>query len=68
MILIISENNDISTTEVIKWLLLMGKKYIRVHEDEVFEIKIIKKRIFLESSCNCFFWMKYKVYGTEEVV
>ncbi|MDR6548527.1 ATP-GRASP peptide maturase of grasp-with-spasm system [Chryseobacterium rhizosphaerae] len=55
MILIISDNNDISTTEVIKWLLVMGKKFIRVHEDEIFEIKIREKRIFLESTSNHFF-------------
>ncbi|KFE97281.1 grasp-with-spasm system ATP-grasp peptide maturase [Chryseobacterium luteum] len=55
MILIISDNNDISTTEVIKWLLVMEKKFVRIHEDEIFEIKIIQKKIFLESSCNCFF-------------
>ena len=48
MILIISDNNDISTTEVIKWLLVMEKKFIRVHEDEIFEIKIRNKNIFLD--------------------
>lgn len=55
MILIISDNNDISTTEVIKWLLVLEKKFIRIHENEVFEIKIVKKKFFLESSCNRFF-------------
>lgn len=55
MILIISDNNDISTTDVIKWLLVLEKKFIRIHEDEFFEIKIIQKRIFLESSSNCFY-------------
>lgn len=55
MILILSDNNDISTTEVIKWLLVMEKKFIRVHEDEIFEIKILQKRFFLESTCNHFF-------------
>lgn len=55
MILIISDNNDISTTDVIKWLIVLEKKFIRIHEDEIFEIKIIKKRFFLESSSNRFF-------------
>ncbi|MCJ7934636.1 MAG: grasp-with-spasm system ATP-grasp peptide maturase [Chryseobacterium sp.] len=55
MILIISDNNDISTTDVIKWLLVLEKKFIRIHEDEIFEIKIIQKRIFLESSSTRFF-------------
>ncbi|MEJ5105358.1 grasp-with-spasm system ATP-grasp peptide maturase [Chryseobacterium sp. MYb328] len=55
MILIISDNNDISTTEVIKWLLVMQKKFIRVHEDEIFEIRIWEKKFFLESTNNHFF-------------
>ncbi|MFP8895360.1 grasp-with-spasm system ATP-grasp peptide maturase [Chryseobacterium sp. EZn1] len=55
MILIISDNNDISTTDVIKWLIVLEKKFIRIHEDEIFEIKIIEKRFFLESSSNRFF-------------
>ncbi|MDR6465924.1 grasp-with-spasm system ATP-grasp peptide maturase [Chryseobacterium sediminis] len=55
MILIISQNNEITTTEVIKWLLKLDKSFIRVHEDEVFDIKIQEKRIYLESPRNCFF-------------
>lgn len=55
MILIISDNNDISTTEIIRWLLCEGKNCMRVHEDEVFEIKINQKRIYIESSRNKFF-------------
>jgi ATP-GRASP peptide maturase of grasp-with-spasm system len=55
MILIISQNKEITTTEVIKWLLRMGKSFIRVHEDEIFKIKTKEKRIFLESQRNCFF-------------
>lgn len=55
MILIVSKNKEITTTEVIKWLSAMGKDFIRVHEDEVFEIKVFEKRIFLESSSNQFF-------------
>ncbi|MCT2407032.1 grasp-with-spasm system ATP-grasp peptide maturase [Chryseobacterium antibioticum] len=55
MILIISQNNEITTTEVIKQLIAMDKKFIRVHEDEVFEIKTLNKRIVLESGRNRFF-------------
>ncbi|MCQ9636874.1 grasp-with-spasm system ATP-grasp peptide maturase [Chryseobacterium sp. WG23] len=55
MILIISQNQEITTTEVIKWLLKMGKPFIRVHEDEVFKIKTKEKRIYLESQRNSFF-------------
>jgi ATP-GRASP peptide maturase of grasp-with-spasm system len=55
MILIVSDNNEVTTTEVIRWLLQMGKKFIRVHEDEYFEIKVQNKRIFLESHRNQFF-------------
>lgn len=55
MILIISQNNEITTTEVIKWLLKVGKSFIRVHEDEIFDIKIKEKRIYIQSPRNCFF-------------
>lgn len=55
MILIISQNQEITTTEVIKWLLKMNKSFIRVHEDEVFEIKTKEKRLYLTSQRNCFF-------------
>ncbi|MEI3791427.1 MULTISPECIES: grasp-with-spasm system ATP-grasp peptide maturase [unclassified Chryseobacterium] len=55
MILIISQNNEITTTEVIKQLIVMNKKFIRVHEDEFFEIKLQKKRILLQSYRNTFF-------------
>lgn len=54
MILILSKNKETTTTEVIKWLVVMGKKFTRVHEDEVFEIKVHKKLLFLESSSNKF--------------
>lgn len=55
MILIISENNEITTTEIIRWLIFLKKKFIRIHEDEVFEIRTKKKRIYLQSKRNCFF-------------
>lgn len=55
MILIISQNHEITTTEVIKWLLKMGKKFIRIHEDEIFKIRTKEKRIYLESQRNHFF-------------
>lgn len=45
MILIITKNKEATTDEVIKWLLVMGKKFIRVNEDEVFEIKTKKTNL-----------------------
>lgn len=55
MILILSRNRETTTDEVIKWLSVMGKKFIRVHEDEFFEIKIKNNQIYIESSRNSFF-------------
>ncbi|WP_048511646.1 alpha-L-glutamate ligase, partial [Chryseobacterium sp. FH2] len=55
MILIVTKNQETTTNEVINWLSEMGKKFIRVHEDEIFEIKVYKKRIFLESHRTQFF-------------
>ncbi|EFK57407.1 grasp-with-spasm system ATP-grasp peptide maturase [Sphingobacterium spiritivorum] len=55
MILIISKNNEITTTAVIKWLRALHKPFIRIHEDEVFEIHTSKKRIVLKSQRNQFF-------------
>lgn len=55
MILIITKNKESTTDEVIKWLLVMGKKFIRVNEDEVFEIKTKEKRIYVQSNVNSFF-------------
>ncbi|WP_145856212.1 grasp-with-spasm system ATP-grasp peptide maturase [Pedobacter suwonensis] len=55
MILIISKKQETTTNEVIKWLLAMGKKFIRVQEDEIFEIKTKEKRIYIESDRNCFY-------------
>jgi len=55
MILIISKDNEITTTEVIKWLLYFGKKFIRVNEDEVFEINMINRKISLKSNKVIFF-------------
>jgi hypothetical protein len=49
MILILSKNQETTTNEVIKWLVAMGKKFIRVHGDEVFEIKTKEKRVYIES-------------------
>ncbi len=43
MILIISNNGDSTTTKVIKYLSAMGKKFIRVHEDEFLKLKPIRK-------------------------
>ncbi|KAB1229369.1 grasp-with-spasm system ATP-grasp peptide maturase [Chryseobacterium viscerum] len=55
MILVISKSSDRTTIQVIKWISAIGKKWIRVHEDEFFEIKVIKKRICLKSQRNDFF-------------
>lgn len=55
MILIISENHERTTNEVIRWLISLEKKFIRVHEDEVFVIKTKDRRIYVESERNCFF-------------
>ncbi|MCJ7934506.1 MAG: hypothetical protein MUW56_12925 [Chryseobacterium sp.] len=55
MILIISKNKEATTDEVIKWLFILGKKFIRVNEDEVFEIKTKEKRVYIESTKNSFF-------------
>lgn len=55
MILIISNNGETTTTKVIKNLFEMGKPFIRIHEDEFFDIKTDKKRIVLVSEKNKFF-------------
>ncbi|WP_126653704.1 grasp-with-spasm system ATP-grasp peptide maturase [Chryseobacterium aureum] len=55
MILIISQKNETATIDVIRYLMNLKKKFIRVHEDEVFDIKTIEKRILIESSHNRFF-------------
>ena len=55
MILIFSNNEEVTTTEVIKWLINMNKKFILVHEYEVFTISVIKKKFFLKSQRNEFF-------------
>ena len=55
MIIIFSNNDEISTTEVIKWLYSLGKKFILIHESEVFEISIVEEKIFLKSQRNGFF-------------
>ncbi|WBV56446.1 grasp-with-spasm system ATP-grasp peptide maturase [Chryseobacterium daecheongense] len=55
MILIISENKERATNEIIRWLVSLEKDFIRVHEDEIFEIKTKEKRIYIESQRNCFF-------------
>jgi ATP-GRASP peptide maturase of grasp-with-spasm system len=55
MILIISNNNERTTTKITEWLLQMKKKFIRIHEDEVFEIKTESKKIFLKSDRTTFF-------------
>lgn len=54
MILIISKDNEITTTEVIKWLYYLDKKFIRVNEDEFFEIKMANGKLALQSDRNSF--------------
>lgn len=55
MILIFSNNYEPTTNEVIRWLLALGKDFIRVDENEFFAINVINKKIFLESERNSFF-------------
>ncbi|PIF44500.1 ATP-GRASP peptide maturase of grasp-with-spasm system [Chryseobacterium sp. 52] len=55
MILILSNNKEATTESVIGWLIKMDKEFIRVHEDEFFEIKTDQKKIFLKSTRNSFF-------------
>ncbi|WP_316738799.1 grasp-with-spasm system ATP-grasp peptide maturase [Pedobacter aquatilis] len=55
MILILSSHLEPTTNEVVMWLNKMKKSYIRVNEEEIFEIKIIKKKFFLESNINSFY-------------
>lgn len=55
MILIVSKNQEITTTEVCRWLFKMNKKFIRINEDETFEIKTERKRIYLISEKRRFF-------------
>ncbi|PXW12561.1 ATP-GRASP peptide maturase of grasp-with-spasm system [Chryseobacterium sp. CBTAP 102] len=55
MILIISNNNERTTNKIIEWLLEMKKEFIRIHEDEIFEIAVENKKILLRSNRNSFF-------------
>lgn len=55
MILIISENHERTTNEIIRWLIALKKTFIRIHENEVFEIKSEDNRIYIQSKRNCFF-------------
>ncbi|REC77617.1 grasp-with-spasm system ATP-grasp peptide maturase [Chryseobacterium elymi] len=55
MILIFSDNNDRTTIEVIRWLVALSKDFILVNDDEFFDIKVDKKRFFLQSQKNSFF-------------
>ncbi|MDQ0065901.1 grasp-with-spasm system ATP-grasp peptide maturase [Chryseobacterium lathyri] len=55
MILIFSDNNDRTTIEVIRWLAALKKDFILVNDDEFFDIKVDKKRFFLQSQKNSFF-------------
>lgn len=46
MVLIISRNNDFSTSEVIKWLMYLKRNYIRINEDAIIDIlKLDEKKL-----------------------
>ncbi|AYN00922.1 grasp-with-spasm system ATP-grasp peptide maturase [Chryseobacterium sp. 3008163] len=55
MILIISDTKENTTNEVIKWLVLMDKNFIRVNENEYFEIIMKDDKLALQSDENYFF-------------
>ncbi|QBO59572.1 grasp-with-spasm system ATP-grasp peptide maturase [Chryseobacterium salivictor] len=55
MILIISDTKENTTNEVIKWLVLMDKDFIRVNESEYFEIIMKDDKLALQSDKNYFF-------------
>ena len=55
MILIITNSNDLTTNEVVKWLILLKKKFIRTNNNEIFKIKVKEKRIFLKGIQNEFY-------------
>lgn len=42
MILIISEHNDVSTTDVIKWIIHLKKEFIRINSNDTISIKDIE--------------------------
>jgi ATP-GRASP peptide maturase of grasp-with-spasm system len=45
MILIISDSKDLSTTHVIEWLNNMGKKWIRINNEDIIQVNFIGKDI-----------------------
>ncbi|MCF2220967.1 grasp-with-spasm system ATP-grasp peptide maturase [Chryseobacterium sp. PS-8] len=55
MILIISNNNDRTTIQVMRWLSRINKKFICIREDNTFQVKVQNKRIYLESHNSQFF-------------
>lgn len=55
MILIISNESEFITNEVIRWLNFQNKEFIRISEKEEFEIKVHEKRVFLSNLKNEFF-------------
>lgn len=44
MILILTNEDDFTTNDVIKWLIVQKKCFMRISESEVFEIKTEKKK------------------------
>lgn len=55
MILIISNEDDFTTNEVIKWLIALKKQFIRVSEKDIFSIKTENKKIYLQSKNKKFY-------------
>lgn len=55
MILIKSRNQEITTNEIIKRLISINKPFLRINEDEIFEISVINKKIFLNSDKSSFY-------------
>lgn len=55
MILILTNEDDFTTNDVIKWLIVQKKPFLRISENEVFEIKTEKKRIYIQSERNKFY-------------
>ncbi|MBP6755028.1 MAG: grasp-with-spasm system ATP-grasp peptide maturase [Bacteroidia bacterium] len=55
MVLIISRNNDFSTSEVIKWLVYLKRNYIRINEDTVLDVlKLDEKKLIFRVDGNIY--------------
>jgi len=47
MIIIFTEKSDLSTCDVVDWLIYYNKSYLRINEDDLFEIDIEKNQFIL---------------------